>query len=50
MDDLKLFRRSEDKIDSLVQTVQLFCENTRMEFRLKTCGAVVNEKRKEGEI
>jgi len=51
MDDLKLSGKSEDQIDSLVQTVQLFSEDTGMEFGLKKCAwCVVNEKRKEGEI
>ena len=35
MDELKLFGKSEDQIDSLVQTVQLLSEDIRMEFVLK---------------
>ena len=30
MDDLKLFGKNEDQIDSLVQTVQLFSEDIGM--------------------
>ena len=37
MDELKLFGKSEDQIDSLVQTVQLLYEDIRMEFVLKKC-------------
>ena len=36
-DELKLFGKSEDQIDSLVQTVQLLSEDIRMEFVLKKC-------------
>ena len=32
MDELKLFGKSEDQIDSLVQTVQLLNEDIRMEM------------------
>ena len=35
MDELKV--KSEDQIDSLVQTVQLLSEEIRMEFVLKKC-------------
>ena len=41
MDDLKLFGKSEDQIDSLVQTVKLFCEFIGMEFGLKKCGVLL---------
>ena len=40
MDDLKLFGKSENQIDSLVQTVYLFSEDIGMEFGLKKCGVV----------
>ena len=32
MDELKLFGKSEDQIDSLVQTVQLLSEDIRMDL------------------
>ena len=34
---LKLFRKSKDQIDSLVQTVQLLSKDIRLEFGLKKC-------------
>ena len=37
MDELKLFGKSEDQIDSLVQTIQLLSEDIRMEILLKKC-------------
>ena len=37
MDELKLFGKSEDQIDSLVQTIQLPSEDIRMEILLKKC-------------
>ena len=37
MDELKLFGKSEDQIDSLVQTIQLPSEDVRMEILLKKC-------------
>ena len=38
MDELKV--KSEDQIDSLVQTVQLLSEEIRMEFVLKKCSVL----------
>ena len=46
MDDLKLFGKSEDQIDSLVQTVFIFSEDIGMEFGLKKYGVVILKKRK----
>ena len=46
MDDLKLFGKSEDQIDSLVQTVFIFIEDIGMEFGLKKCGTVILKKGK----
>ena len=46
MDDLKLFGKSHDQIDSLVQTVFRFSEDIGMEFGLKKCGVVILKKRK----
>ena len=37
MDDLKLFAKSGDQIDSLVQTVFTFSEDIGMEFGVKKC-------------
>ena len=47
MDDLKLFGKSEDQIDSLVQSVQLFSEDTGMEFGLKKCGVLLMKRGKK---
>ena len=46
MDDLKLFGKSDDQIDSLVQTVFKFSEDIGMEFGLKKCGLVILKKEK----
>ena len=48
MDDLKLFGKSEDQIDLLVQiTVQLFSEDIGMEFGLKKCGVLLMKRGKK---
>ena len=44
MDELKLFGKSEDQIDSLVQTVQLLSEDIRMEFVLKKCSVLISDR------
>ena len=44
MDDLKLFSRSEKRLDSLVQTVCVFSEHIGMEF--EKCAVLVMEKGK----
>ena len=46
MDDLKLFEKDENKIDSLVRTVNVFSEDMGMMFGVQMCGVVVM-KRKE---
>ena len=46
MDDLKIFGKSDDQIDSLVQTVLTFNEDIGMEFGLKKCGVVILKKGK----
>ena len=38
MDGLKLFAKSNDQNDSLVNTVYTFSEDTGMEFGIKKCG------------
>ena len=48
MNDLKLFGRSEDQIDSLVQTVFIFSKDIGMEFGLKKCGVVILKR--EGKL
>ena len=44
MDELKLFGKSEDQIDLLVQTVQLLSEDIRMEFVLKKCSVLSSDE------
>ena len=46
MDDLKLFGKSDDQIDSLVQILFTFSEDIGMEFGLKKCGVVILKKGK----
>ena len=46
MDDLKLFGKSDEQIDSLVQTVFRFSEDIGMEFGLKKFGVVTLKKGK----
>ena len=46
VDELKLFAKSIDHIDSLVQTVYVFSEDIGMEFRLRKFGALVLKKGK----
>ena len=38
MDHLKLFKKSNDQIDSLVNTVHTFSEDIGMEFGIRKCG------------
>ena len=40
MDELKLFGKSKDQKDSLVQTVQLLSEDIGMDFVLKKCSVL----------
>jgi hypothetical protein len=40
MDDLKLFAKNENEIDSLVQTVQQCSDDIRMEFGISKCATV----------
>ena len=47
MDDLKLFGKSEDQIDSLVQTIQVFSEDIGMEFGLRKCGVLLMKRGKK---
>ena len=46
MDDLKFFGKSDDQIDSLVQTVFTLSEDIGMEFGLKKCRGVILKKGK----
>ena len=44
MDDLKLFVKNEDQIDSLVNTVKIFSEDIKMEFGLPKCGVLIMKR------
>ena len=46
MENLLLFGKNDDQIDSLVQTVFTFSEDIGMEFGLKKCGVVILKKGK----
>ena len=46
MDDLKLFGKNEEQIDSLVKTVHIFSKDIGMEFGIKKCGMLVMKKGK----
>ena len=46
MDDLKLFGKDLDQIDSLVQTVHIFSTDIGMEFGLKKCGVLIMKRGK----
>ena len=37
MDDLKLFSESEEQIDTLVRTVDVYSTDSGMEFGMKKC-------------
>ena len=45
-DDLKLFTKSKNQIDSLVQTVHIFSEDIGMQFGIKKCGVLIMERGK----
>ena len=44
LDDIKLFVKSEEQIDSLVQTVFIFSKDIGIEFGLRKCGVVILKK------
>ena len=46
MDDLKLFAKSKNQIDSLVQTVHIFSEGIGMQFGIKKCGVRIMDRGK----
>ena len=46
MDDLKLFGKNNNEIDSLVQTVQQFSEDIKMEFGISKCAVVALKRGK----
>ena len=44
VDNLKLLARSKNQIDSLAQTAHIFSEDTRMQFGIKKCTVLREEK------
>ena len=46
MDDLKLFAKSKNQIDSLVQTVYIFSEGIGMQFGIKKYSILIMERGK----
>ena len=46
MDDLKLYRRNEKGLDSLVQKIRVFSEDTGMKLGIENCAMLVIEKGK----
>ena len=46
VDDLKLFAKSKNQIDSLVETVHIFSEDIGMQSGMKKCGLIIMERGK----
>ena len=46
MDDLKLFGKSKDQIDSLIKTVHLYSKDIGMEFGINKCGILIMKRGK----
>ena len=46
MDDLKLFGKTQDQIDSLIKTVHLFSSDIGMVFGIDKCGVVIVKRGK----
>ena len=44
LDDIRLFVKSEEQIDSLVQIVFIFSKDIGIEFGLRKCGVVILKK------
>ena len=46
MEDLKLYRKSENEIKGLVSTIELFSQDIGMEFGIKKCGVILMNRGK----
>ena len=46
MDYLKLSSRNYKELDSLIQTIRVFCKDIGMEFSIEICAMLVIEKGK----
>ena len=44
MDDLELFAKIKNQIDSLVQTVHIYSEDIGMQFGIKKSGVLIMER------
>ena len=45
MDDLKLFGKNENEVNSLMSTVQVFSDDIKKEFGVKKCGILIMHRR-----
>ena len=46
MDDLKMFAKNKNEIDSLVSTVQMISQDIGMQFGVKKCGVTIMKRGK----
>ena len=46
MDDIKLFGKNKEQIDTLIQTVRIITEDIKMEFGIDKCGLIVMQRGK----
>ena len=44
MDDFKLFGKTENQIDSLINSVHMFSVDVGMEFGIKKCGCLISKR------
>ena len=49
MDDLKLYGKSKNQFDTLLQSVQVVSEDIKMEFGIEKCGVLVRKRGKRVE-
>ena len=46
MNDLKLYSKSEEALDSLIQTIRIFSEDIGMQFGIDKCAMLVVKRGK----
>lgn len=46
MDDLKLYGKRKNQVDTLLQPVQVVSEDIKMEFGIEKCGVLIMKRRK----
>ena len=49
MDDLKLYGKNKNELESLVQTVRIFTQDVRMKFGLQKCATIIMKRGKREE-